>query len=208
MNPNPYYRAHAHQPESTWFTVDRMRSIAITIISLDLFLLVLWFAGTIYIIVELDVALCFNDQFVLHFLILIHFALGMCIANLYDSATREQDEFRERGQQLIKLPFHYYQPLTWIFTAIISFTGDLVLLVAGIRNYIIVSNDEVGDMCRNARISHIAFDAVALLVSCLTVLWFIAFASYTIDHCRDFPATMSRPIGPSPGKGRRRRDVS
>jgi hypothetical protein len=160
------------------FTVSRMKTVAIMIIAFDLFLLVVWLAGAITIIVYLDRAVCFNEQFIVHFLILIHFALGMCIANISDEITKRQDEAKERGRVLRRLPYHNYQPLAWIFTATISFSGDMVLMTTAIRNLLIIGD---ADECKNVRIAHIAFDAVAVTVSIITILWFIAFSIYSVS---------------------------
>src|ERR1700742_641153 len=118
---------------SSWFTPKRMKEIAIVIITLDLILLVIWFGGSIYIIVNLDIA-CFENQFITNFLILLHFALGMCITNIESEIEKEEIKHKidngGDGKPLLYLPYQFYSPTTWIFTSIISFGGDVILLSA------------------------------------------------------------------------------
>lgn len=170
------------QEEKTWFTVTRMKNMAIAIITIDLILLLVWFCGAIYILVNLETH-CYEVQFITHFLILIHFALGMYVATTEGEITKQQEEARMRGKILIKLPYYAYSPLTWIFTGLISFSGDLMLLVAAVRNYAIIGN---ADECQNSRAAHIGFDVIALIISIVTVLWFVIFSIYSVANRKRF----------------------
>ena len=159
------------------FTPNTMKITGIVIISLDIFLLLIWFAGAIYNISQLDKDICYTEIFIVHFLILIHFALGMCISNIIDAIMKEEKEIIEKRES-DKL-MNYYTPLTWIFTSIVSTFGDAILLAYAIRSHIIVGD---GDICKPSRILHITYDVVAVLISLTSVIWFIVFAFYTLDH--------------------------
>ncbi len=174
-----------------------MKITAYTVIALDLVLLVLvWLPGAIYIIYNLDTA-CFAVEFIIHFLILMHFALCMAIAWVASQIESEEEEYKEKFHEqflnraspatvtpmtsLTPPPLEYvsyrvYSPLAWIFTGLVSLIGDGVLLAAAIRTYNIGALDE----CRNSRIAHLAYDTVAFSLSVVTVVWFILFAIFVI----------------------------
>lgn len=163
--------------KKTWFTAPRMKRIAIGIISVDLFLLIFWVVGSIHIGINWETA-CFRTSAIFHFLILIHFALGMYITSMEGVIAAAEYEAREKGLKLLRLPFQSYNLLTWIFTALVSTLGDSTLLSWAARELQI--SPAGTDECHEARILHITFDSLALAVSLITVLWFILFASYTL----------------------------
>lgn len=163
--------------QRTWFTWQRMKRIAIGIVTVDLFLLFIWYLGSAYISYNFTTP-CFKAASVSHFLILIHFALGMYISNLEGVISAAENEARERGQRLRRLPPQAYSLLSWSFTASVSTLGDLTLLTWAAQD--IQENPLGTDACDNARIFHATFDALALAVSVITVAWFILFASFTL----------------------------
>ncbi len=165
----------------TWFTAARMKRIAIGIVTVDLVLLVLWFAGSIHIAVNFGID-CYQESAITHFLILIHFALGMYITNMQGMIANAQYEAREKGRELKVLPYQAYNLLTWIFTALISTLGDTTLLTWAGQDLSL--HPEGTDECHEARLLHIAFDSIALTVSLLTVLWFVVFAACTVKPQR------------------------
>ena len=161
----------------TWFTWQRMKRIAIGIIAVDLFLLLFWFAGSVYLFINRSVD-CFRDARVQHFLILIHFALGMYIATMEGVISAAENEANERGRQLRRLPYQAYGLLTWSFTAAVSTLGDTTLLVWAGQD--LVESEGTVDACGTARILHVTFDALALAVSVITIAWFILFTAFTV----------------------------
>lgn len=161
----------------TWFTWQRMKRIAIGIIAVDLFLIAFWYAGSVYISLNFTVP-CFKAAAISHFLILIHFALGMYICNMESIISTAENEARERGQRLKRLPYQAYGLLAWSFTATVSTLGDLTLLTWAIQD--VQENPAGSDQCDTARILHATFDALALFVSVITVVWFILFTSCTV----------------------------
>lgn len=174
-----------------------MKIVADVTVALDLALLILiWLPGAIYIIVNLDTA-CFDVEFILHFIILLHFALGMSIAGVSSEIEKEEEEYKEKFHEhfmsgsastptismvnptpppLQYVSYRVYSPLPWIFTSIISLGGDAVLFAAAIRVYRLGIVDE----CQTSRIAHIAYDTVALALSLVSVIWFVLFAIYVI----------------------------
>lgn len=174
--------------ESSWFTVKRMKRFAYAILIMDAFLLLVWTGGGIYIITQLE-HLCFEGQFIAHFLILIHFALTAYITTIIGEISKTQDAHRRRYEremsprpyvELQYLPYTFYFPVSWISIAIISFVGDVLLISAGSRLYVL--REGVGDRCQASRLAHIIFDAVATLISLIAIVWFIVFTSYTIKR--------------------------
>jgi hypothetical protein len=163
----------------TWFTVRHMKRVAIVLLTLDIILLLIWLGGAIFLLTQLGVAPCFESQLVIHFLILIHFALGTYLSNMVGEISREERRFAVKYPQqcLLRLPYHFYLPLSWIFIGIVSFVGDLILMVGGILLYQIRGGQ---DECQTTRLTHIIFDAVAVAISIVTILWFLFFSFYTI----------------------------
>lgn len=159
-----------------------MKTIGWVIVALDILLVLIWFAGGIYSIVMLEQA-CFEVQLITHFLILIHFALGFYLASMVGEIDREQQKAASRGRRLIQLPYLFYLPLAWIFVSVTALAGDVLLLTAGIRIYLLRSR-EADDGCQTARFIHILFDSFAVLICLITIVWFIVFSLYTIKERR------------------------
>ena len=164
-------------PRKTWFTWQRMKRIAIGIITVDLFLLAFWFIGTIYLSATRTDP-CFRDARTQHFLILIHFALGMYIATMEGVVSAAENEARERGRVLKRLPYQAYGLLTWSFTASVSTLGDTTLLTWAVQD--MIENEGTADACTTARALHVTFDTLALIVSVITVVWFVLFTAFTV----------------------------
>ena len=183
----------SHPQTHRLFTPQRMKVVADVIVALDLALLILiWLPGAIYLIYNLDTA-CFGIEFIIHFIILLHFALGMAIAWVSSQIDNEEEEYREKfyehfmnGPSPMKgnpvppplqyVSYRVYSPLAWIFTSLISLVGDSVLLAAAVRTFRL----GVADECRDARITHLAYDTVALALSLASIIWFVLFAIYVI----------------------------
>jgi hypothetical protein len=177
-----------------YFTPERMKTVAIVVVSLDLVLLVVWFASSIFLLVTAD-QVCYAAEFILHFFIMVHFALGMAISNIVGIIDKEQYEYRERllasglslavakTRQLQYLPYVVYSPFSWIFTALIALAGDTILLGSAIRLFQL--GGDLGDSCQDFRIARIAFDTLATAISVFTIVWFILFAAYCIAPERD-----------------------
>jgi len=165
-----------------------MKQMAIAIVSMDLILLVIWFAASIYLVVKAGVAPCYDVEFFFHFFILIHFALGLTISNIVGEIEKEEYLHQERQEQkrpvvapsetLQYLPYVIYSPFSWIFTSFIALGGDITLFASAIRFYDI--GGSLGDECQPDRLARIFFDALALVISIISVLWFILFAIYAI----------------------------
>lgn len=153
-----------------------MRRMAIAIITIDILLLVLWFCGGIYLAVRLD-TFCFELQAIIHFLILIHFTVAIFVCSLITELSKALKE----DPNVRKLPYSTYKPLEWIFTGLLSFFGDFILLMWAWRAYVIFKDEHHTDECQDWRIVHITYDAVALFTSLVTIVWFIVFSSYTIS---------------------------
>jgi hypothetical protein len=166
--------------QRTWFTAQRMKRIGIGLVTVDLLLLLVWCAGSVYIAVYLAEGIaCYTEAAIVHFFILIHFALAMFLTSMV-CVIQQADAKAHRKHHAVPiyLPVQAYAMLTWIFTAIISTAGDGTLMTWGIID---LSNHPAGfDECNTARILHIFFDALALAVSVLTILWFIAFSVCTL----------------------------
>lgn len=160
----------------TWFTAARQRHIAIALATADLLLLVIWFSGSIYLADEfVHGDACYRAlQAPQHFVILIHFALGMFITNMEGAITLETERAREVGERVIALSYATYSPLTWIFTGLVALLGDITLLTWAVLAYTLIEED--APLCRTPQILHIVFDSVALFISALVVLWFIVFS--------------------------------
>lgn len=164
-----------------WFTVLTMQRIAITIVALDILLLLIWASGGVYLLVNFR-TLCFQTAFYTHFLILIHFALGIAIASVEGEIEKEGYRFRSMGQPMpATLPYEMYTPLAWALTACVSTVGDAFLLAAGALDYEIIGDT---DACQAARLGHVIYDAIALFVSLATVVWFIFYAATSISSER------------------------
>lgn len=155
-----------------------MKTFAIVILSLDALLLLIWLAGAIYIITQLEVP-CFEVQFIVHFLILIHFALATYLASLIGEISKAQQRYYRTHpcHEIQQLPYHFYFPVAWIAVSLVSFIGDIILFTAGIRIYQLRAGL---DECQPSRLAHLIFDVVAILISLVSILWFIAFTIYTI----------------------------
>lgn len=165
---------------STWFTVRRMKTFASVILALDALLLLIWTGGAIYIITQLE-HLCFDTQFIVHFFILIHFALAAYMATIIGEIAKEEERARRRAphRELQQLPYTFYLPVAWIAIATISLVGDVILLSAGVRIYQLrMGRDE----CDAQRLAHIIFDIVATLISLVAIVWFIVYTIYTIKR--------------------------
>ena len=175
---------------NSWFSARAMKSVGDAIIIMDVILLLAWISGAIYILVNYY-TLCFQAEFVVHFLILIHFALGMCITSILDAIGMELSRAEEaRRPEPITLPLQFYSPREWLFTSLLSLSGDTLLLIASVLGLQAYGDT---DECKHARIAHIAFDSLALLVSLITIGWFIAFAIYTIAN-RHYRMAASPPL--------------
>lgn len=157
------------------FTPYTMKVTGIVIITIDILLLLIWFAGSIYNVSQLHVDICYTEIFIVHFLILIHFALGMCISQIVDGIMKDSESINNESKKLL----NYYTPLSWSFTSLVSLLGDVSLLAYAIRSHIIVGD---ADVCKTSRILHIAYDVIAVIISLTSITWFIVFASYTLDH--------------------------
>jgi hypothetical protein len=169
------------QPTETWFTTKRMRDIALAILIMDCILAVIWIFGAAYVLYQKknNPDLCFGDQFVLHMLILFHFVLAMAVAGIYSEIQKEAMRYRDRKQPLPEvLPFEIYTPFLFFFASFIALSGDTVLLANAAIDYDI---GDPTDACRAARIAHISYDTIALLVSVTSVIWFILFSTLTIS---------------------------
>jgi hypothetical protein len=159
------------------FTPKSMRRMGIAIVTIDVLLLVLWLCGGFYLAFHLE-TLCYEIQAILHFLILIHFPLAMFLCSLVTelgNALKEDPNVR-------KIPYSTYKPLEWIFTGLLSFFGDLILLTWAARAYVIFQDEHITDECQDWRIIHIAYDSVAAFTSLVTILWFTVFSFYTINR--------------------------
>lgn len=164
---------------STWFTLKRMKTVAITIITFDIILLLSWLSGAIYLVTKLDTH-CYESQFTNHFFILIHFALALCITGIVDEI--EKEELKHENKEITtSMPYQFYSPFSWIFTSILSLFGDIILLAAASHEYNTMHEE---DECTNARIMHITLDVIALIISVISIIWFILFSFYTIKPQR------------------------
>jgi len=159
--------------------------MAIAIVAMDIILLIIWFAASIYLVVKTGVAPCYDAEFIFHFLILIHFALGLTISNIVGEIEKEEYIHQEKRpanavtpSTLQYLPYVIYSPFSWIFTSLIVLCGDITLFASAIRFYDIGAS--LGDECQPDRLARIFFDALALIISLVTVIWFILFAIYAI----------------------------
>ena len=152
-----------------------MKKTAIAILSFDILLLIAWTANAAYLAFNLKLE-CFHSQAIVHFLILFHFVLAIHMANLVGEITREQFHASEAKKKLTLLPFYIYSPLAWILISLLSLVGDVVLLTWAIIEYRGIEADE----CNVARITHITLDSVALVISVVSIVWFVVFASATI----------------------------
>ncbi len=166
--------------ERTWFTAQRMKKIGLTLVTLDILLILLWCAGSLEIAVYLSQGVpCYVQSATVHFLILIHFALAMFLTSQVSGILDIEDKARRKHKQPpVILPPNSYYPLSWSFTALISTAGDGTLLTWAIID--LVNHPSGFDECNTTRILHTLFDALALAVSVVTVLWFIAFALCTL----------------------------
>jgi len=161
--------------KSEWNRLNVMKAVIIGILSIDGILLLLWIGGSIYLLSNkggLDP--CFHEEFVSHFLILIHFALPICIAGILDSILLVENEEHTK-EYIDNLPYQFYSPVAWSITGVISLFGDIFLLTSGIVDHIHFGSS---DQCITARKLHITFDSVATLTSLFSVLWFIVFSFY------------------------------
>jgi hypothetical protein len=200
-----------------YFTPEHMKTVAIVVVTLDLVLLVVWFASSIFLLVTAD-QVCYAAEFVLHFFIMVHFALGMAISNIVGIIDKEQYEYRERllasglslavakTRKLQYLPYVVYSPFSWIFTALIALSGDTILLASAIRLYQL--GGDLGDSCQDFRIARIAFDSLATAVSVITIIWFILFAAYCIAPEREAEERQTSTVAPVPMKQRVNRLLS
>ncbi len=188
-NPKPY-------PQSSTVTLTAMKITGIVIITADLLLLLIWFGGAMYIIHNLSVSVCFFEVFFAQFFIVFHFVLGMCITGIVKDIMNQQkerqslvsmgNERRVRGTTSPYSPgfedeplsYYFYSPLTWIYTSVISFFGDLALLCYSIKIYTMAEDD----VCHAIKIGHIAFDSIALFISITSIIWWIVFSIYCITH--------------------------
>lgn len=157
-----------------------MKITGIIILVIDALLLLSWTAGQIYIICNLEEH-CFTELFIVHFLILIHFALAIFITIMLNDIIKEEQKNKGNKTPVI-LSFYNYSPLPWIFVSILSFLGDVILLAYAIKAYIIAHDDP----CMTSRKVHIAYDTIATLVSLLSIIWFIAFSFFVLRHPKNF----------------------
>lgn len=168
-------------PPSTWFTASRMRNIAIAIVTIDIILLGMWIGGAGYIAHSLATIDCFHDQATPHFLILIHFVLALHLAALVGEINKERYMHKtQTGRELIRLPYYAYAPFAWILASLVSLSGDVILLAWAVIEYTHSTTDE----CDSLRILHISLDLIALIVSLISILWFIVFSFYTVREDR------------------------
>lgn len=166
---------------TTWFTAKRMKTFACVIVAVDIILLVAWVAISVYIAFNLNIE-CFHDVSINHFLIVVHFILGIHLSTMITEISKEERIHSQRSNRpLARLPYYMYEPLPWIMTSLVSFSGDIILLVWGVIDY---SQHPSSDECNNARIVHISFDVIALLTSLVSIIWFILFAVLTIREER------------------------
>lgn len=157
-----------------------MKTFATVLIAFDIFLLLLWWGGSGYILVNIETA-CFHGQVYPHFFILIHFVLGMYMACMVGEISKELHvHYLNNGRVLALLPYHFYQPLCWILTSLISLSGDIFLICLAALEYKHAPIDD----CNTARILHIAFDTLALITSIISIVWFVIYSYYTIREDR------------------------
>ena len=160
----------------TWFTARRMRNTAIAIVSFDIILLALWISGAGYITHNLTIE-CFHDQSISHFLIIVHFVLGLHLAAMVGEIGKELRLFKSRtGKELLRLPYHFYEPFAWVLTSLVSLSGDVILLSWAVIDYTHAASDE----CDTSRILHISFDTIALISSVVSIIWFLLYTFCTI----------------------------
>ena len=81
---------------TSYINAKSMKIMAIFIIVFDLVLLVVWFAGMSAILSKLQDDICFNEVFIVHFFILIHFAMGMSIASMVSDIIIEEKKHEYR----------------------------------------------------------------------------------------------------------------
>ena len=175
-----------------WFTATRQRRIAIALVAADLLLLVIWFAGSIFFAESFHGGnACIRDkQAPQHFVILIHFALGMFITNMEGVITLEKEKERDEGKELITLSYANYWPLTWIFTGLVALLGDITLLTWASLEYGLILEEH--PECRTPQILHIVFDSFALAVSVLVVAWFLLFSAFRTRHRTTVPLVTNK----------------
>ena len=158
-----------------------MKTMASIVVAVDIILLVAWVSIAAYIAFNLNIE-CFHDMSINHFLTVVHFILGIHISTMITEISKEERIHSQRSNRiLMRLPYYMYEPLPWIMTSLVSFSGDLILLVWGIIDY---SQHPSSDECNNARIVHISFDTIALTTSLISIVWFILFAVLTIREDR------------------------
>ncbi len=162
-----------------------------TLVVFEAILLATWLAGAIYIVANLEIE-CFEVQFVVHFLILVHFALAAYLLTVVAEISKAQENYKRKhpSRELTLLPYTFYLPVVWIGIALLSLVGDIILLVGGIRLYTIRSsgggiNEDA--KCQTSRLAHIIYDGIATLISLVTIVWFIIYTLYTIKvrHSRN-----------------------
>lgn len=156
-----------------------MKEIALFLVRLDLIFLGLWILGALYLVTQFEVAECFAEQWTSHFFILIHFALAFYLTTLIGDISREERRYERAFLVISRLPYSFYQPLSWLFVSLSSLAGDALLLASGVRLYLIRGER---DECREARLVNITFVSFATIISLLSLLWFVAFATYNIRH--------------------------
>lgn len=159
-----------------WFSVKRMKYIALLLVGLNCFLLVAWLLGAFYLLSQFHVSACFVGLWTTHFCVLFHFALAFCLASVIGDISREERRYKRISLTLTRLPYAFYQPFAWFITALASLASDALLLASSVRFYG-MQND---DVCQDARLMHITLTAIATVFSLLSVLWLAMLSSYNI----------------------------
>jgi hypothetical protein len=190
-------------------SVQGMKITGLCIIGIDILLLLTWFVGACVTLSKVGEHVCYAEIFKTHFLILIHFVLFafLCvvIGDLLLEEVVKHQEYKEIIRQNplkkdditlyqeyhydYKLPYRVYQPLGWAAISLLSFFGDVTLLVFSTKIYQHSTEPE----CHAIELSHIVYDSVALFISSLSIIWFIVFSIYTIankpSHCNTATTT-------------------
>lgn len=161
------------------YTVAKMKELALFLVRVDFFLLGLWVVGALYLLFQLEEAECFIELWATHFFILIHFALAFYLTTLIGDISREERRYERSSLVISRLPYSFYQPLTWLFVSLSSLAGDALLLASGVRLYFLRGER---DECREVRIVNITYIAFATINRLLSLLWLVAFSTYNVRH--------------------------
>lgn len=161
------------------YSLKSMKWIAHVLVLFNFLLLIIWTIGAIYLLAQLSVAACYQEEWTQHFLILIHFALAFYLTTIISDINREERRYDRASLVLTRLPYSFYQPLAWFFVSVSSLVGDALLLASGVHFYWLGVND---NDCQETRIAHIAYNAIATIISLFSLLWFVIFSTYNIRH--------------------------